>query len=334
MSNVREIAKEAGVSITTVSRVLNNHPRVSQKSRDRVLAAANEARYVAPVTKRSTTNIGLVYTAESSLGSPFDGQLMWGMSAGLEEYGYDLMVLDTRRSMEAGETYSQFFMRKGVRGIVLRTTLSTRNACVAIAEEGFPAVVVGDRFDHSGVRFIYSDSREPSREAVEHLIGLGHRRIGICLNVVDDSDHTDRLEGYRQAMNDHGLPIDRDLIYRTPANRPGGGRLIRRLSGVADRPTALFITDPATAAGAFKEARHRGLSIPGDLSIVGFDDGDLRFDLYPEMSAVCQDTAAVGREALYALHQIIDGGRGELPLHKKLSAWFEVHESTAAAGAA
>lgn len=330
MSNVRHIAREAGVSITTVSRVLNNHPRVSQKARERVLAAANEARYVAPVSKRSTSNIALLYTGETSLGSPFDAHLMWGMSTGLEEHSYDLMVLDANRSLRAGETYSQLFMRKGVRGVVLRTTQATRHVCVAIAEEGFPAVVIGERFEQPGIRFIYSDSREPSREAVEHLISLGHERIGICLNVVDDSDHADRLAGYREALNEHGLPIDRKLILRCPANRPGGMQLMRRVAAMTDRPTALFITDPATAAGAFKEARSLGLDVPRDLSIVGFDDGDMRFDLYPEMTAVCQDTGGIGRAAMSALHEVIEAGPDDtIPVRKTLRAWLEVHGSTA-----
>lgn len=330
MSSVRVIAREAGVSIATVSRVLNNHPRVSEEVRSRVLAAANQQRYVANVGKRSTANVALLYTGELSLGSPFDAQLMWGMSAGLEEYDYDLMVLDVKRSVQPGETYSQMLMRKGVRGVVLRTTLETRNICLAITNEGFPAVVIGDRFEHDGVRFVYSDSREPSREAVDHLIALGHTRIGICLNHVEDSDHADRLEGYRQSLADHGLAWDRKRVFRVPANRAGGAQLIRRLSAMADGPTALYITDPETSSGAFKEAREMGLRIPRDLSVVGFDDGDSRFDVYPEMSAVCQDTGALGREALNALHDVISSGSSQpLPVRKVLRAWFELHASTA-----
>ena len=335
MSSVRLIAREAGVSIATVSRVLNNHPRVSTAVRDRVLAAAHQHRYVSHVGKRSTANVALLYTGELSLGSSFDGQLMWGMSAGLEEFDYDLMVLDAKRSMQPGENYSQMLMRKGVRGVVLRTTQATRNVCLAIAREGCPAVVVGDRFEHDDVRFIYSDSREPSREAVDHLVGLGHRRIGVCLNTVDDSDHADRLAGYHQALKEHGLPRDRKLVFRTPANRPGGAQLIRRMAAMADRPTALYVTDPATSAGVFKEARASGLRIPEDLSVVGFDDGDTRFDVYPEMSAVCQDSAALGREALLALHEVITGGEDRPPpVRKALRAWLEIHGSTAPPAAA
>jgi DNA-binding LacI/PurR family transcriptional regulator len=321
---------EAGVSTATVSRVLNNHPRVSEAAREKVLSVANENRYVHSVGKKSTTNIALVYTGESSLGESFDSLLMWGMSKGLENFGYDLMILDAKRSLMPGETYSQMFLRKGVRGVVLRTTLATRSVCVSIAEQGVPAVVVGDRFDDPRLKFFYADSREPSREAVEHLISLGHRKIGIALNVIDDSDHADRLAGYKAALVDNGLEADRKLVLRCPANRQGGMQLMRRVAAMADRPTALFITDPATAAGLMKESRNVGISIPDDLSIVGFDDGEMRFDMCPEMSAVCQDTPEIGREALEALHEIIQQSGSIDPGPTTLRAWLEVHRSTAA----
>src|SRR5690606_36993773 len=112
-----------------------------------------------------------------------------------------------------------------------------------------------------------------------------HQRIAICLNIVDDSDHADRLAGYRQAHADHGLEVDRKLILRVPANREGGMQLMRRLMTMPDRPTAVFITDPLTALGAMGEARKLGVEIPRDLSVVGFDDAEMRYGLYPELTA-------------------------------------------------
>src|SRR3954468_14800822 len=255
MSNVRSIAKRAGVSPATVSRVLNNHPAVSDEVRQRVTAATNEAGYVASVGRKSTTNIALVYTGDISLGSPFDAAMMSGMSRGMEEYGYDLMILDARRAKLPHETYTQMFARRGVRGCVLRTTTATRAVCEAIVDEGFPAVVVADRFEKPNVNFIYSDSRDSSRDAVEHLIGLGHTRIAIGVIVVDDSDHTDRIAGYKQALADHGIAFDRKLLLRVPANREGGWQLMRRIMSMPQRPTAVFLADPLTVVGAMAEAR-------------------------------------------------------------------------------
>lgn len=331
MASVREIARRAGVSITTVSRVLNNHPLVSPEVREKVLAAVNEARYVAPVGRRSTDNIALFYTGEPSLGSPFDAALMQGMSGQLEQFGYDLMILSNRRTKRPHETYTQMFMRKGVRAAVLRTTDQTRRICQAIAEEGFPAVLVGDRLDHPRLSYIYSDSRHTSREAVEHLIGLGHRRIAICINVVDDSDHLDRLAGYREALEQHGLEVDARLIMRVRAQRDGGVQLIRRLVSMSDPPTAVFLTDPMVAVGALSEARKVGLKIPEQLSIVGFDDAELRYSVSPEMTAVCQDAVAMGQQAIAILHNMLQRPGPNVYVHKALPTWFEIHASTAAA---
>ena len=259
MANVRQIAKQAGVSITTVSRVLNNHPRVSEDARQRVLAATSASRYVPAVGRRSTTNIAFAYTGESSLGSTFDAALMQGMAAGMEEFGYDLMILDVRRARLPHETYSQMFLRKGIRGVVLRTTAQTRHVCEMIASEGFPSIVIGDRFERENVSFVDCASATPSREAVEHLIGLGHRRIAIAINVIDDSDHADRLAGYREALSDHGIEVDEKLIVRAPAYRGGGVQVMRRLGTMLDPPTAVYLTDPITAVGAVNEARKMGI---------------------------------------------------------------------------
>ena len=293
-----------------------------------MVAATNEAGYVASVGRKSTTNIALVYTGEVSLGSPFDAAMMAGMGRGMEEYGYDLMILDVRRARLPHESYSQMFLRKGIRGVVLRTTAQTRHVCEAIANEGFPSIVIGDRFERENVSFVDCASQTPSREAVEHLIGLGHRRIAIAINVVDDSDHADRLDGYREALTDHGIEVDEKLIMRAPAYRGGGVQVMRRLGTMVDPPTALYLTDPITAVGAVNEARKMGIRIPEDLSLVGFDDGEVRFGLSPEMSAVCQDAAALGGEAFTALNQMLEAPNGVPVVRKTLRAWFEIHDST------
>jgi DNA-binding LacI/PurR family transcriptional regulator len=331
MASVREIARATGVSPATVSRVINNHPSVATRVRDKVLAAVNRARYVPTVARRSTTNIGFVYTGDSSLGSPFDAALMEGMGAQMDELGFDLMILDAIRSKAPDETFSQMFMRKGVRGVVLRTTASTRAACEQIADEGFPAVVIGDRFDHPRVSYIAADSRQSSREATAHLAQLGHRRIAMAVNVVDDTDHTDRVEGYREALAAAGLKVDPSLILRTPANLEGGHQLLRRLLAMDPRPTAVFAADPMSAVGCINEAQRAGLSVPDDLAVVGFDDGQLRHIVHPTMSAVCQDAKAMGAAALEALRVMFDEPGRKQPIRRVLPTWFEVNGSTARA---
>ena len=332
MASVREIAKYAGVSITTVSRVLNNHPNVSAEVRESVLSAANKARYVATVGRRAVNNIAFVYTGERSLGSPFDAALLQGIGDGLEDYPYDLMILDARRARRAEETYSNLFMRKGVRGAVLRATSQSRGVCEAIAAEGFPLVVIGERFEGTKIPYIYTESREASRDAVSYLLDLGHTRIAVCLNVVEDADHTDRLAGYKDALAGKGLAFDESLVWRVPANRGSGAQVIKRVLATTERPTAVYMTDPLTCVGAVSEARRAGLAIPNDLSILGFDDGDLRYTVFPSMTAVCQDATALGREALVLLESFMSGETPSGTSGKALRCWMELHETTGRPG--
>ena len=329
MASVRSIAKRAGVSITTVSRVLNNHPQVNEETRQKVLAASREERYEPAIGRRSCTNIALLYTGELSLGSPYDSALLVGIQDKIQESEHDLMILDARRSKQATETYAQMFSRKGVCGAILRTDAKTHHICKTIADEGFPMVVIGDRIEAENVSYVDCDSRDASREAVEHLIGLGHRTIAICVNIVEDSDHLDRLAGYRQALAAHGIEFDERLILRAPANREGGVQLLRRLLTVPIRPTAAFIADPMPTIGALNEARKIGIAIPQDLSILGFDDTELRFTVVPEMSAVCQDAAALGREAMAVLSSILSQAEEQPPIRRTLRTWLEIHDSTA-----
>ncbi len=328
LSNVRAIAREAGVSISTVSRVLNNTPGVSEQARDAVLAAVNRTGYVPEVGRRSASNIALVYTAGATLDSPFDAALVNGIYAGLEGSEADLLILDAQRARQPGESLTQMLVRKGAQGALLRVTSASQAVCAEVAAEGFAALVVGSRPDDPRLNCIYSDSCSGSREALHHLLGLGHRRVGFGTHAVDDSDHADRLAGYREALAAAGIPFDESLVIHAPFDRAGGVQVVRRLAAMSPRPTAVFLADPLMAVGTLAEARRLGLRVPDDLSVVGFDDGELRHALVPHLTAVCQDTVGLGRAASKILLDVIER-KHRKPRREARRCWFEVHESTA-----
>ncbi len=330
MVSIRTVAKEAGVSIATVSRVLNSHASVGQEVRTRVLAQANRLGYVPAVGKRTTAYLAFAFTGPASFSSPYDAMLMAGISEAMDETDYDLVVLNPQRDKKPTETFSQFFMRKGIRGVILRTTAGTRSVCHAIAEEGFPSIVVGSRFEQPGVQYVYGDSLPTSNQAVEHLLSLGHTRIGITLSLVEDSDHADRLEGYRQALAEAGIESDPALMYRVPAQKPDGAQLLKRILSGPLPPTALFITDPAVVIGVVNQAHRMGVVIPDELSIIGLDDGNDRYDVYPQLTAVCQDASQLGYEAFAALAQQVGSvDRDRAPVRLTIPTWLEVHDTTA-----
>jgi len=342
VASVRAIAKEVGVSAATVSRAMNNHPMVAADVRDRVLEVANRFGYVATVGRRTTNYIALCYMGERTIGSPFDAALMQGISDRLDAAGYDLVILDANRARQNGESLSQMLHRRGVRGAILRTTTRSRSLAEQLSSEGFPCVVVGDRFsEQSGVISIYSDSSETSREAVEHLLALGHKHVAMLLNVVDDSDHLDRLSGYRQALEKQSIDFDDRMVFRAAASLDAGVQFVRKLATASPRPTAVYVADPMAAVGVINEARRTGLRVPEDLSVVGFDDGQLRHLTYPTMTSVVQDAEELGRGAFDLLTARLDkvtssnsnGKTGEkLPMigiTRVLATHLEIHETTA-----
>jgi DNA-binding LacI/PurR family transcriptional regulator len=328
MASYAQIAEQAGVSITTVSRALNNDPAVSAKTRQRVLKAANNAGYVATMGRRITTQIGFAYTGESSIAHAFDSALLEGIARGTFKSKFDVVLLDLQRDKLNDESYTQFFMRKGVRGVILRTFANTRDVCERVAAEGFPHVVIADRFDNEMVNYIDGESRSTSVRAVEYLHDLGHRRIAFGMHNVMDRDHSDRLEGYREALARHDLPFDPALVFRQPWTLEGGATALKMAISLADPPTAIYFADPMLAIGAVKTCHQLGVRIPADLSIVGFDDTDLRFSVHPTLTTVCQDARGMGYEAgMYLTHKLLDAE--EEGFRKTMPTFFEIHQTTA-----
>jgi DNA-binding LacI/PurR family transcriptional regulator len=329
VSTLRRVASEADVSIATVSRVLNSTGVVSEGARHRVLEAASRLGYAG--LRRTIGNyIALGYTGRSSINSPYDVALLEGMFAGADESNFDLSLMRLQLDRKTGESFPQLLQRKGVRAAVLRTNAETRHLCRELAQEGFPFIVVGDCFKNEPINYLYSDSRPSSCQAVEHLISLGHRRIAIALSHIDDHDHNDRLAGYEEALRNNNIDTDSKLIYRVWAKRLNGAQVIRHLMSIPDRPTAIYITDPLVAVGAINQAHEMGVKIPHDVSIVGFDDADARNNVFPTMSAVCQDTRQLGYDAVRALVQIL-AGEASVPIQKTLPTWLELHQTTGCA---
>lgn len=327
MPTVRKIAQEAGVSVATVSRALNNDSAISGKTREMVLAIANSCGYMPKTGRRVTTNIGFAYTGEQALAHPFEAGVLEGVVKGIEESGFNVMLLNLRRGKRRDETFTQYFMRNGVRGTILRVVAESRHVCTAIAKEGFPHVVISERFDSPKVNCIDCDSRPDSVRAVEYLVALGHRRIAFATHIVPDRDHEDRFEGFKEALAKHDLPVDESLILRHPATLAGGATVMRMAMSMPNRATAIYFADWMLAVGAVKAAHAMGVCVPDDISIVGFDDADGRHCVHPTLTAVCQDAVKLGFEAASGLMRWLSSESRE---HFQITAstFFEVNEST------
>jgi LacI family transcriptional regulator len=327
MSSIRRVAQKAGVSIATVSRVVNGSTAVAPELRDRVLEAVQRCGYSPTVGRRAQASVALLYTGPFTVGSPYDAACLDGIVSAMLESEFDLKILHLRRDKRQDETYSQFFFRKGVRGAIVRSTSNDRDVARAIADEGFPAVVLGDHFEHPTLQFAFNESRSASLEGIEHLISLGHRRIAFAANETEDGDHLDRLDAYRQALKIHGIEDER-LVFRVPAHRLDGAQVMRKMMSLSLPPTAVYFADPLAAEGALIEAHKLGLRIPDELSILGFDDTDTRYAVFPTMTAICQDSRELGCLAydLLLKQYVQQSTRPELSGLGQ--AWLEINHTT------
>ena len=228
MSSVRKIAKDLGVSVATVSRALNNHPDVKDSTRQAVLDAANRTGYAPKLGKRLTNIIGLVYPTnpvQADYGA-FESAILTGILKGVDEQRFDVTIINLARDKRDDETYTHFFMRKGIRGVIVRTIDTEPKLAEAIAEEGFPCLAIAEVAQSAKLNSICSDSKSDSARAVEHLVLNGHRRIALGHHLVLDHDHRQRLEGYLEGLRKHDIAVDETIMFSAPGTIEGGAAVL------------------------------------------------------------------------------------------------------------
>lgn len=326
MASVREIARKAGVSAATVSRALKNHPDISAETRRRVALAANEAGYAMPVSARHKCCVGLIVDNHRDL-TLYDCLLLNGIRRGLHAARLDVQFVDVTRDMNEAESHTAFFQSRGLHGVIIPPGSNNRRLCLDIAAEGFPSVAIAERFDEPNVSYVCSETADASERAIEHLVDLGHERIGLALPPFNDHDHEDRFEGYKRALNTHNINYDDSLVVRVDPTPEGGAAALNELLSKREPPTAIFFADPYPAIGALSRAQAAGLSVPGQLSVLGFDDGRMRRQVNPMLSAVCQPTEELGFEAGEWMIGAI-GGWIEEPIQRSLPATLEINQTT------
>lgn len=326
MSSIREIAKQTGVSPATVSRALKLHPDISPETRQRVVSAANAAGYAVPSAASIDCGVGLVVSSHRAL-SLYDCLLLNGIRRGLQAGKLDVQFVDLGRDKAADESYTAFFQQRGVRGVITLPGSNDPRACAAIAEEGFPHVAIGERFDPPGLNYVCCDFVDASARAVEHLLDLGHTRIGLAMPPSADHDHRERQAGYEQAHAAHGVELDPSLVVHVDPALEGGGAAINQFLSQRNPPTAIYFADPYPAIGALARAREAGLSVPGALSIVGCDDGRMRRQVYPLLTAVVQPTEDLGHAAGQWLVSRLAGWSDD-QLRRSIPATLEINQTS------
>ncbi len=318
---LEEIAKLAGVSRSTVSRVVNDHPHVRNGVRERVWEVIHETGYQphaaarSLVTRRSRIVGVIIPEALTTLFTdPFFSHLLSGVTQTCNSKRYDLMLSLFNYPVGQKEMYQRVVRSGHLDGVVVASARMDDPLIARLLEDGVPFVMVG-RHPDERVHYVDTDNVAAARMAVEHLIRQGHRRIGTITGPLNMTSGEDRLAGYRQALEAYQLPVDDGLIVEGDFTEAGGMAAARRMLSFS--VTAIFAANDIMAVGALKVLREMDSRVPQDVALVGFDDVPLAAAVEPALTTVRQPIERMGSMAADLLLNMLENPPEEqAPAHR------------------
>ncbi len=325
------IAAEAGVSLPTVSKVVNGRPDVAATTRARVERLLDERNYQRPGLRRGRRS-GLVDLVFNGLDSPWAVEILRGVEEWCSGHGTGVAVSAVRHGSARPASWTSALASHDTDGVILVTSELTATQLQQLREDDIPLVVVDPvNLPEPGLPSVGATNWAGGIAATDHLLGRGHRRIGAVAGPADYLCSRARIDGYRFALERAGLRYDHALVRHGDFQHEGGfvrGGELLDLDDPKGRPTAIFAGSDQQALGIYEAARLRGLRVPQDLSVVGFDDLPVARWVSPPLTTVRQPLAEMGRVAAGMLAELVEGA----PLRTRrveLSTELIVRESTA-----
>lgn len=304
MPSMKDVAARAGVSISTVSHVLNNTRTVAPRTRGLVQQAAEEVGYRRPTadSPRGRPRAQTIGVALSALSNPYLAELVSAIEERLADNGMMMLLGETRENAEREHVLIQNLLDRRVAGVLLAPGRRSVARTLPVLRRSGLAVTVVDRmatapvFDQVG-----SDGQEPMARLVDHLAQHGHRRIALVAGIADVPTTHERLTGYSLGLARNALPTDRDLVVAGGSSSAQAARAVRRLWQLPDRPTAVITANNAMTVGALTFFAAERISVPGDIAVAGYDDFEWSGLMSAPLTAVAQDWPAIGRSAVELL---------------------------------
>ena len=303
-----DVASHAGVSNGTVSRVLNNDPHVKPETRARVLNSIETLGYTVNRQARSlaggrTRIIGVLVP---DLETGYIGEIIRGIDAELQLAKYDLMLYSTHRTASRETNYAVNVAQGMVDGLLLVVPRNPADYIETFNKRKFPFVLIDHQGTGEDCPTVGATSWQGAFNAMEYLIKLGHRRIGFITGTMFIESAKDRFEGYKAALKVHHLDFDPDLVCEGDYIQVSGYQCGSRLIQLNDPPTAIFASNDAMAMGVMDAIREKGLRIPEDISVLGFDDIPQATMVHPALSTVRQPLQRMGSVAAQMLLDILN----------------------------
>ncbi|TXC91078.1 LacI family transcriptional regulator [Metabacillus litoralis] len=329
---IYDIAKKTGFSITTVSKVLNNYPDVSDKTRAKILKTIEEIGYHpnsharALMTKKYWT-IGVVFIEQLDIGikHPFFNAVIESFRKRVGGFGYDLLLVSKNIENER-RSYLERFQHRGVDGVIVVSPQNYDEEVKELVEHEMPSVFID--INSKDVSVVNSDNHYGSILVVDYLYSLGHRKIAHIAGAEETLAGKDRLKGYRDAIAKYQLNLPESYIENGGYfDSVGGQKAMDKLLLLKNRPTAVYVAGDLMALGAMKSIRKHGLKIPEDISIVGYDDIELAVHSTPSLTTIRQNTDLIGAQAADLLLQQINAKK-KIPIGMTVPVELIIREST------
>ncbi|WP_078409872.1 LacI family DNA-binding transcriptional regulator [Priestia abyssalis] len=303
---IYDVAKTAGVSIATVSKVLNNTGRISEKTRQNVLRVTKNLNYqpnlmASALMGKKTKTIGLLIP---DLANPFFSELARNIEDSAQELGYNLIICSTDYLSEKETKYISLLRQKNVDGFILASGFEDLKKVEDLIKEEIPVSIVARDFPTVPVNTVAIDDFVGGYRATSYLIGLGHENIGIIAR--DVWSNRERVRGYKQALEENNLKAPSYFEYAQESNIAWGKRITKKYLNNNNVPTAIFACNDLLTIGAIQAAKENGLLVPEQLSVVGFDDTAIASVIDPPLTTIAQPIQVMGREIMKLMIDMIE----------------------------
>jgi DNA-binding LacI/PurR family transcriptional regulator len=309
MTKLQDVARMAGVSTSTVSRALSRPDLVNARTRTRVEEAVRRLGYrPSRVARRLRVEHGfsdLIGLVIPDLQNPFFADLARGVEDIAQRHGYTVLIGNADEDLEKERRYLEVMRAESVDGVIVPPCSKHDPAVAELVHSEMPVVCVDRRLAKARVDTVIVDNMRGAYDAVEHLIGLGHRRIGFIEGRPQVSTSEERLEGYRAALAEYGIVAAPELLRVGDSRQESGRRLAGELLAEPDPPTALLVGNGIMTLGAVETIRREGLRIPQDIAVIGYDDMPWALALTPPLTVVRQPGYELGSRAMEMLLQRI-----------------------------
>lgn len=311
MTTIKDIAKLANVSVTTVSKVINDYSDISPETKRLVLKIIDENNYRPNANARTlSTNksysIGIFFKdhQNSGLHHPFFREVIYGLEREFSEYGYDLILFSSKWGDKF--KYLEKCKHRNVDGAILMGMPKSDGDLNELTKSNIPAVFVDLDIDGDNATYVMSDNVKGAIKAINYFVKLGHQKIGMITGEKMTKPAQDRLTGYKKALKSNGLNYNKNWVIEGEFSETGGYNSMKKIIDLNKQPTAIFCQGDKIAFGAIKAINESEYRVPDDYSIIGFDDIEISSYIEPQLTTIHQDKFKMGKTAAELLIKIIN----------------------------